>query len=153
MKLDLDQILTNAKGEPWTITALNGDAVYRFLVQWREEKVTLTDAIAKLDEMAGGKDRLRPLDLGDLLYRSNENSPKMGTAGSRSEKRARGALEEKLVKRGIVDFDSTECAIMQEDCELFYGGAVLIKLDRIFAQALLDAAPKPGPELVKGVAG
>lgn len=150
MKLDLDTILRNAKGDPFFVTGIDGNAVYNLLLQWQVEGVALADCIKRIESLAGGKGNIRPLDLGDLLYRANESSEKMGK-GTRTEKRVRGQLEEKLVRRGAVEFTAEEKLAIEEDCEARYSGAVLVRLDRIFAQAVLDAAPKP--ELVKEEAG
>lgn len=139
MKIDLDQIPTNAKGEPYTVTVFDGQAIYRMLVSRRDSGATLAEVVKEAEEMAGGKDFLRPMDLGDLFYRANEQSPKM-SGGTKSEKRMRGELEEKLVKRGVVEFTHAEIEAIKEDCELRYTGAVLVRLDRIFARATLAVA-------------
>jgi hypothetical protein len=150
MKIDLDIILKDAKGEPFFVMPLDGNAVYGALVAWQGDGTTLADAIKRIEQLAGGKDNVKPMDLGDLFYRANGMSDKMAK-GSRTEKRVRGELEELLVKRGPVDFTPVQIDAIKEDCEDRYSGAVLVRIDRIFAQAVIDAAPKPEgkPELVK----
>lgn len=157
MHLDLDTILRNAKGEPFFVQALDGNSVYGALVQWLAEGISLADAVKRIETLAGGKDNVRPMDLGDLFYRANERSPKMSGDSRenkvlRAEKRVRGELEEVLTRRGVVELTQSQVDAIQEDCEMIYTGALLVRLDRIFAQGVLDAAPKPDgkPALVEG---
>jgi hypothetical protein len=152
MELDLDHIIHNAKGEPFFLVGLDGNAVYNLLVQWKAEGTDLAECLKRIESLAGGKENIKPMDLGDLFYRANERSPKM-TGDSRedkklrADKRVRGQLEEKLTKRGQVEFTVEQVDAIKEDCEVLYSGALLLRLDRIFAQAVLDDAPKAEPSV------
>lgn len=136
MKLDLSTPLLDPKGEPFTIIGITGQSLFFRLRRFEGEGKSLKDALDTVAKEVGGKDLLRPMDLGDMLYNAVEQSP-LYVKGDPIMKRRRARLLGKLVAKTFVELDEEELRLLKEDYEQpdTYNGAQLLALEDVLDKA------------------
>lgn len=136
MRIDLTTRLTDPKGEPFTRCQHGGDVVFAMFKAEAARGRTFAEAIEAVEKSIGPS-MISPMDVGDMFYLAVTTCPK-ASAGDPSERRELGRLADLLVKEGVVEITDKDKAAIVAACDAVFNGIVLVRIDRLFAQALLD---------------
>jgi hypothetical protein len=138
MKLDLEQILKNPRGEPFEDRPINVVNLWATLRAYEKQGKTLGETLDDIEELNGGKGRalVESMTLGMALWRAVAESPKHAETTKEivKLKMELGRLSYKLLKQGSIDLDEKEVSTIMAECERF-NGVLLYAIEREVSKA------------------